>query len=432
MLTLQEITQTMSKPFNTVDWAIGSNIYEVNIRQYTPEGTFEAFGKHLPRLRDMGVEILWLMPITPISIEKRLGTLGSYYSCSSYVGINPEFGTFADFKSFMDEAHQLGFKVTIDWVANHTGWDHEWTKSDPDFYIKDAKGNFTEKNGWEDVIDLDYSNRFMRHAMINAMRFWVKEFDIDGFRCDMAHLVPLDFWVEARTACDAIKTLFWLAECEEPSYHHVYDVSYAWQWMHITEKFVKGEADVNDLYNILHGYSQYPFNALKLYFTSNHDENSWNGTEYEKYGNAAKPFAVFSATWASGIPLIYSGQELPNKKRLNFFSFDEIIWKYPTELHGFYKTLLAVHKIDAIARGETFNLPSINKDVMAFLRKYGEEVVLVIINFGGSNKIKQIVAHEWLKGTFENIFSGLEYDFKTQETFELMAFDYIIYKKVVN
>lgn len=417
----------MARPFTTVDWAIGSNIYEVNVRQYTVEGTFKAFRKHLPRLRDMGVETLWLMPITPISIEKRLGTLGSYYACSSYVGINPEFGTLNDFKELMDEAHSLGFKVIIDWVANHTGWDHEWTITNPEFYLKDSAGRFTERNGWEDVIDLDYNNRDMKDAMMNAMRFWVKEFDIDGFRCDMAHLVPLSFWTDARTACETIKPLFWLAECEEPSYHHVYDVSYAWQWMHVTERFVKGKAGITDLYNTLHDYSQYPYNALKLFFTSNHDENSWNSTEYEKYGGTAKPLAVFSCLWNNSIPLIYSGQELPNKKRLNFFTKDQIDWTYPTELHDFYKKLLSVRNTSAIAKGETFILPSSHNGVIAFFRKYEHEISLVIINLSSSSKINVLVEHDWLKGHYKNLFSGLHYDFGTNERFELMAYDYLIY-----
>ncbi len=419
----------MTRQFTTVDWATGTNIYEVNIRQYTAQGTFKAFREHLPRLAEMGVEVLWLMPITPISVKKRLGTLGSYYACSSYVGINPEFGTLNDFKDFMGEAHRLGFKVIIDWVANHTGWDHEWTESNPEFYNRDANEDFTERNGWEDVIDLDYTNREMRAAMINAMRFWVREFDIDGFRCDMAHLVPLDFWIDARTSCETIKELFWLAECEEPSYHHVYDVSYAWQWMHATEKFSKDEAAVTDLYNVLHGYSQYPFNALKLFFTSNHDENSWNGTEYEKYGDAAKPLAVFNATWNNGIPLIYSGQELPNKKRLQFFTKDEINWKTSTELHGFYKTLLALHKTNAIAKGETFILPTSHNGVIAFVRNYNNETALVIINLSNNSKINFRVEHPCIDGLFTNLFSGLQYKFKGMENFELMAYEYMIYKK---
>jgi len=418
----------MGQLFNTVKWAAGSNIYEVNIRQFTAEGTFEAFSKHLPRLKDMGVEILWLMPITPISVKGRLGTLGSYYACSSYVGINPEFGTLSDFKQLIDYAHSLDLKVIIDWVANHTGLDHEWTVSNPDFYVRDAEGNFTERNGWKDVIDLDYYNVDMREQMISSMRYWVKEFDIDGFRCDMAHLVPLNFWKAARTHCDVIKPLFWLAECEDVRYHDVYDVSYAWNWMHVTERFAKNEANTNDIYNVLHDYSNYPEHALKLFFTSNHDENSWNGTEIEKYGAAAKGFAVFTSTWRRGLPLIYSGQENPNRKRLEFFDKDEIAWKHPTGLHDFYKTLLALHKTKAVAVGETFNLPSHHPKVMSYLRRFENEVVLVILNLGGDNKIKFEVEHEWFVGEFSNVFSGLSFNFNKKETFELMAYDFVIYK----
>ena len=420
----------MAPAFSRVDWANGSNIYEVNIRQYTLEGTFAAFGMHLPRLKEMGVEILWLMPITPISIKERLGSLGSYYACSSYVNINPEFGTFDDFKRLVDQVHGLGMKIIIDWVANHTGWDHEWTINNSDFYKKDALGNFTERNGWQDVIDLDYDNHNMRQTMIRAMQFWVTEYHIDGFRSDMAHLVPLDFWIQAREQCDALKPLFWLAECEEVAYHEVYDVSYAWAFMHASEKFAKNEADINAIYNVLHSYSQYPVGAKKLFFTSNHDENSWNGTEYEKYGDAAKAFAVFTATWSNGLPLIYSGQENPNLKRLHFFDKDQINWQPQPQLHQFYKTLLRLHKTTAIANGETFNLPTNNDKVMAYLRYFNDEVLLVILNFSGEDKVKLTVEHKWLHGKFVNVFSEMQFDFNVQEHFELMGYDYLVYKKI--
>ena len=418
----------MATHFSTVDWASGANIYEVNIRQYTSEGTFAAFSKHLPRLKDMGVQILWLMPITPISEEIRQGSLGSYYACSSYTKINPEYGTLDDFKSLINEAHQLGFKIIIDWVANHTGWDHEWTKTNPDFFQKDAAGNFTERNGWHDVIDLNYDSKEMRLAMIDAMKYWIRECDIDGFRCDMAHLVVLDFWVEARTACEEIKRLFWLAECEVTEYHNVFDVSYAWDWMHVSEKFVRGNASLNDVRNVLHGYSQYPQGAQKMFFTSNHDENSWNGTEYEKYGGAAKAFAVFTSTW-NGIPLVYSGQELPNYKRLKFFDKDVIEWHEPVELHNFYNALLNLHTSKAVAEGETFILPTEHDGLMAFIRKKEDDVVLVLINFSAEERIHITVEHEWLQGSFQNIFSQLSFPFQKQESFELMACEYLVYRK---
>ena len=297
----------MLDSFKQVSWANTASIYEVNIRQYTVEGTFKAFETHLPRIKDMGVDILWFMPVTAISQTNKKGSLGSYYACSSYTKINPEFGTEQDFKQLVDAAHALGMKVIIDWVANHTGRHHEWMTQNPSWFAQDAAGNFTERNGWDDVVDLNYSNTAMRAALIDAMLYWVKHFNIDGFRCDMAHLVPLDFWMEARTKIEQTKHLYWLAECEELSYHRVFDTSYAWSWMHATHKVLNGKEGVHEVYNVLHQYAQYPKGASKLFFTSNHDENSWNGTEYEKYGVTAKAWAVFTHTW-NGQPLIYSGQ----------------------------------------------------------------------------------------------------------------------------
>ena len=416
----------MATHFNTISWANSAVIYEVNIRQYTPEGTFAAFAKHLPRLKQMGVDVLWLMPITPISFIKRQGSLGSYYACSSYTKINEEFGIINDFKSLVNAAHQLGLKVIIDWVANHTGCDHEWTKTNKDFYRLDADENFTERNGWNDVIDLNYDSAAMRNAIINAMKYWIKECDIDGFRCDMAHLVPLEFWNDARQKCDAIKPLFWLAETEQMDYHNVFDVSYAWAWMHETEKLVKGENSLNDVYNILHQYSQYPAGAKKLFFTANHDENSWTGTEYDKYGKFAKAFAVFTFTW-QGTPLIYSGQEAANKKQLAFFDKDLIAFNNNFLLQNFYTTLSSLHKLKAITDGEIFILPTQN-NAMAYLRKHNENVVLVMLNLSKQDRVKLTVNHEWLQGSFTSIFSGLQINFNKQETFELMSGDYIVLK----
>jgi glycosidase len=418
----------MANHFPTVSWVTGASMYEVNTRQYTVEGTFAAFQKHLPRLKAMGIDIIWLMPITPISVEVRQGTLGSYYACSSYDTINPEYGTLNDFKFLINEAHELGLKVIIDWVANHTGWDHHWTKEHSDWYEKDAAGNFTEENGWHDVIDLDYTKQDMRKAMIEAMQYWVKECDIDGFRCDMAHLVSLNFWNEARIACDNLKKLFWLAECENVEYHNVFDVTYAWEWMHVSEKYFQGNASLNHVFDVLHKYSQYPKGSKKLYFTTNHDENSWNGTEYEKYGNAAKAMAVLTAT-LNGMPLVYSGQESPNNKRLKFFDKDVIEWNHQLQLHDFYKTILRLHKTKAIAEGEMFNLPTQHPHIIAFLRRMDHEVVLVILNLSGEGRIKFSVEHEWLNGNFENIFSGLNYAFKRTEIFELQGYEYLVYHK---
>jgi len=417
----------MDSNFTTMQWAKDATIYEVNIRQYTPEGTFAAFQKHLPRLADMGVTILWLMPITPISDKVKKGSLGSYYACSSYTKINPEFGNENDFLNLVNAAHDLGLKVIIDWVANHTGRKHEWMDLHPEWFSRNEAGEYTERNGWDDVVDLNYNNAEMRKALIGAMQYWVRDFKIDGFRCDMAHLVPLDFWVDARKATETIKPLYFLAECEDVNYHRVFDTSYAWALMHSSEKLAKQEAGVHDIYNVLHDYAQYPEGASKLLFTSNHDENSWNGTEYEKYGSAAKAWAVFTQTW-KGIPLIYSGQELPNKKRLLFFDKDLIDWEgAQPALHDFYKTLSTLRKShSAIITGDTFNLPTDANGVMAYMRHDAKSTVLVVLNLSlDHHKIK--ISHEKLRGKFLNVFSGFTYTIENEVSFELMAGDYFVY-----
>jgi glycosidase len=319
-------------------------------------------------------------------------------------------------------------KVIIDWVANHTGANHEWMDNHPDWFTRDTAGNFIERNGWEDVVDLNYENKEMRAALIGAMQYWVRNFNIDGFRCDMAHLVPLDFWKEARTHCDIIKPLFWLAECENANYHPTFDASYAWDWMHVSEKLNQGQVGVNEVYNVLEGYVHYPSKALKLFFTSNHDENSWNGTEYEKYGIAAKPWAVFTHTW-KGLPLIYSGQELPNHQRLQFFDKDCIAWGNELALHHFYKTLSHCRKqYPALINGATYNLPTQSNRVMAYLRYDASNVLLIVLNM--SNEIQKIsFSHELLVGSFINIFSGLQFSFDKEVSFELMPGDHFLYVK---
>ena len=421
-------------PFNTVPWAHRANIYEVNVRQYTKEGTLASFAAHLPRLADMGVTVLWFMPITPIASKGRLGSLGSYYACCDYKAINEEFGTEGDFIAVVHAAHALGMKVMIDWVANHTGQDHVWTTSNPNFYMQDTQGNFTERNGWTDVIDLNYNNRDMRTVMIAAMRYWVDTFGIDGFRCDMAHLVPLDFWVAARQALDTIKPLYWLAECEDPLYFEAFDTTYAWAFMHASSSINRHEPNLTPVMEQLEWYASQGSNTQKLFFTSNHDENSWNGTEYEKYGVTAKAWAVFTATWG-GLPLVYSGQEIPNHKRLSFFEKDELEWSLQTKqgtLHDFYKVLFSLRtQNDAVALGQTQMLQTpYPHSIIGFIKKHQNNIVLVLLNISEHNRLAFEISHPLLLGTFEQIFSGLQFSFSGNEKFELQAGEYLVYQLI--
>ncbi len=423
--------------FKKVDWIHNTDVYEVNLRQYSQAGTINAFSNELTRLKEMGVSTLWFMPITPIAEKGRKGSLGSYYACSDYTSVNSEFGTLDDFKNLVKKAHDMGFKVILDWVANHTGWDHVWTKTHPAYYQFDnATNDFKIASGMDDIIELDYKNADLRKAMIDAMRFWITECDIDGFRCDLAFWVELDFWIEARTELEKTKTIFWLAEndgIENPQYYQAFDACYTWTWMHKTEDFYKTNQDLNLLNSVLQQYDSAIGDAVKLWFTSNHDENSWNGTEYEKYGEAAKALAVFSFTW-NGIPLIYSGQELPNLKRLKFFDKDVIEWNGEYKMESFYKTLLNLRKSNQALRTDDENAitirlnTNVTNKVIAFLRKNNEREVLVLLNLS-KEEVQVHLSNVQLSGTFTNVFNGFNIDFSSLKTLNMQPWAYLVYQK---
>ncbi|MFT3747925.1 MAG: alpha-amylase family glycosyl hydrolase [Agriterribacter sp.] len=420
--------------FKRVEWSYNTNIYEVNFRQYTKEGTFNAFLKELPRLKAMGVQTLWIMPIQPIAKEKMKGTMGSYYACSDYTEVNPEFGTLDDFKNFVKEAHKTGFKVILDWVANHTGWDHIWTKTNPNFYKRNIDGSFMAASGMDDIIELNYDNPKMVQAMIEAMKYWITTCDIDGFRCDLASWVELHFWQKARPELEKVKPLFWLGEfdaIENPDYMEVFDAAYAWKWMHATEDFYKRNRNAQVLKDLLQQYEKiYPPDTTGLYFTSNHDENSWNGTEFEKYGDMALALAVLSFTW-NGIPLIYSGQEMPNHKRLMFFDKDVIEWNGKYELADFYKTLLKLHsEHPALAAGSPLvqtsilTIPSDN-DILAYLRTYGKNNVLVFLNLSPYPSTIQPELN--ITTPMKELFTGESKSFINNKTVSLSQWGYKVY-----
>ena len=429
----QNIKTTMDLP---KEWKHTTNIYEVNVRQYTKEGTFKAFEKEMPRLKNMGVKTLWFMPITPIAQLNKKGSMGSPYAAADYTSINPEFGTMEDFKHMVNEAHRLGFKVIIDWVANHTGWDHVWTKTHPGFYLKDPDGSFHKASGMDDIIELDYSNKEMRLAMIDAMKFWITETDIDGFRCDLASWVEVDFWQQARPEVEKVKPLFWLGEFDEiesPDYGKVFDASYSWKWMHKSADYYKNNESIQSLKDLLIQYSQIGDSSMRAWFTTNHDENSWNGTEYEKYGDITLPMAVFSATW-NGVPLLYSGQELPNMKRLEFFEKDVIEWTKELKMADFYKTLLSLKSSNPALRGGDsavstyFVNTSANDKIFAYLRKNGKDEVLVVLNLS-KEPVKFTINDAHLSGSFRNVFDKTKRDFNNDNSFNFKVSDFAVFEK---
>ncbi len=374
-----------------VDWAKDASIYEVNIRQYTPEGTINAFREKLPKLKDLGVKILWLMPVQPIGELNRKGGLGSYYSIRDYTAVNPEFGTLEDFKMLVQEAHDMGFKVILDWVANHTAWDAVWMEEHKDWYTQNDSGKVVSPvDDWSDVADLNYDNAAMRTAMLNALKFWITETDIDGYRCDVAMMVPMDFWNRTRVALDSIKPVFMLAEAEGPEFHEkAFDMTYGWELHHIMNQVAKGLESVSVFTKYAEKQdSTYPSNALRMYFTTNHDENSWNGTIEERMGVNGKNFFVLAATFPQGMPLVYSGQEAGLNKRLAFFEKDTIAWENEALL-PFYSTILKLKKNHpALQNGKeegSFAVIAENnaEQLYAFERTKDGKTLLVALNFSG-------------------------------------------------
>lgn len=336
-----------------VEWSKNAVIYEVNLRQYTKEGTIKAFEAELPRLKEMGVDILWLMPIFPIGLENRKGSLGSYYSVQNYTAVNPEFGTMEDMQSLITKIHELGMHVILDWVANHSSWDHAWVKDHPEYYKKDSTGKMVSPFDWTDVVAFDYTNSNMRQAMENEMLFWVRDMNVDGFRADVAGEVPTDFWENARVKLDAVKPVFMLAEAEKPELlNSAFDMDYGWNQHHLMNEIAKEKIDANDMNDYFGTQDmEYPARAYKMYFITNHDENSWNGTIDERLGDAADALAVLTFT-VGDMPLIYGGQEAGLNKRLLFFERDPIDWDGYSKA-DFYKKLISLkHTQEALWNGE--------------------------------------------------------------------------------
>jgi cyclomaltodextrinase / maltogenic alpha-amylase / neopullulanase len=426
--------QTSTSTNQHVDWSYNKTIYEVNIRQSTPKGTFKAFEKHLPRLKEMGIGILWFMPIQPIGAENRKGTLGSYYSVKDYKAVNPEFGTGEELKALVDKIHKMGMYVIIDWVANHTAWDNVWMKEHPDFYTWDSLGNvITPVPDWTDVADLNYDNKELWVEMIDALKFWVEEYDIDGYRCDVAGMIPLEFWIEARKELDKIKPVFMLAEWDTPEMHKAFDMTYDWNTHKLMNAIAKGEKTAEDMLNNLNDdKNSYPRDAFRMQFTSNHDENSWNGTVFERLGESVEAFAVFSFL-IPDMPLIYTGQEAGLNKRLLFFDKDEVMWKK----HRFQKLYTQLIKLktnnSALWNGEMGGEISwINstdaKNVLSFTRVKNENKIFSIFNF--SNKEVEITLDsKTISGTYKNYFTGKIDTFSDKETIKLHPWEYHVYVK---
>lgn len=414
-------------------WIMQGNIYEVNVRQYTPEGTFNAFAKHLDRLKEMGVQTLWFMPINPISVKDRKGVMGSYYAIADYTAVNAEFGTLDDWKNLVKQAHERGMKVIIDWVPNHSGADHPWLISNIDFYERDSSGKPLSPFDWTDVRKLSYKNNpVLIDSMTAAMKYWITETGIDGFRVDVAGDVDRSFYEKAIPELKKQKNIFLLAEAEKPWLHEVgFDATYGWSAFHMMKRIAKGERKALALDSIIVlADTAFAKNALKLYFTSNHDENSWNKADYQTMPGAVHaPFAVLTQTLGEGISLIYSGQEEPVLDSISFFYKDAIEFgKY--QRASFYKTLLELRKRnEAMSANASFTRLNTGNDdnIYAFLRQQNGKKVLVLTNLSAATQTFKI-GNASIAGEAINIFDNSAKNITSGESMQLPAWGYAVYE----
>lgn len=448
-----ETTETAALPPVSNAMMENAVIYEANIRNYSPEGTFNAFTKDIPKLQQLGVKILWVMPIYPISMTRRKATadksieditdpaekkkyLGSWYAISDYTAINPDLGTEADFKKLVETAHAHGMYVILDWVANHTGWDHKWIKEHPEYYQHNAKGEVTdplnpetgEPWGWTDVAHLEYTNKKVYQPMLNEMKYWVEKQNIDGFRCDVADNVPTDFWNFAIPKLKEIKPLFMLMESEKDYLlKGQFDMGYGFEAHHVMNDIAQGKKTVADWdATMKHLSEKFEKDDIMMNLTSSHDENAWNGSEYERMGDAAEAFAALTYCMP-GMPLIYTGQEYDNKKRLKFFEQDPIE-KNVGKMFAVYETLGKLKNTDTALNGGkkpasyTRLKTSDDKSVLAFEREKDGKQLYYIANLSK----KPLTFTAPVEGTYTNYMDGKKLTFTKGQQWQAKPWEYWI------
>jgi glycosidase len=420
-------------------------IYEANIRQYSPEGTFNAFTKDIPKLKKLGIKILWLMPINEIGIKNRKAKidlsvdditdsiekqkyLGNPYSVKNYRSINPDFGTKADLLKLIKTAHKNGIYIILDWVANRTAWDHAWITQHPEYYTHDKEGNIMSPYGWKDVAELDYNNPNLRKAMFDEMKYWLTTYNIDGFRCDLAAEIPTDFWENTRAELNKIKPIFMLMQAQKPKLMvNAFDMQYGWESHYIFNEIVKGEKTAKDFDNLMKkNDSLYQKDDINMNFTSNHDENFWNGTEYERLGNATETFAAITYVMP-GMPLIYSGQEYDSNKRLPLYEKDTIPYTVGNMMSIYEKLGKLKTENEALNGGKnpaSYNrlLTSNDVDILAFEREKNDKKVIFIGNLSKTNKSFTVP----IEGVFTDYMLGTKNEFVKNQKMNFNPWEYKI------
>ncbi len=418
-------------PYDNPAWSKDAVLYELNVRQFSDEGTFNAVESRVDELAALGVDVIWFMPIHPIGEVNRKGPLGSYYSIKDFRDVNPEFGTIDDFKSLVDRIHKAGMYVMMDWVPNHSSWDNHLAEEHPDWYVTDSAGNFVSPYDWTDVIQFDWSSVGLQEYMMDALLYWVEDIGVDGFRVDHPHVTPADFWLKARLKMEKVKPVLMLAENEDrvEFFDNGYDMNYSWELHHLMNQVAQGEAEAADLNKtLMKDFERFPDYAYRLRFLTNHDENSWAGTIEERMGDAQEAFAVFMYT-IPGVPLIYNGQEAGLNKRLKFFERDPIEWN-GSYLREFYTSLNTLKEDNpALYNGKyggDFTSLGVtgDEDVYAYSRTRDDNRVVSIINF--DDEPAEFVVSANIAGDYIDYFSGDTVSISGEGVFVLDGWGYVV------
>ncbi len=415
------------------EWVRDAVIYEVYLRSFSHQGSFRVLEQRLPELKDLGVNVIWLMPIHPVGDLNRKGTLGSPYAVQDYYGINPEYGTLDDFRSLVKSVHAIGMRIIIDLVAEHAAWDSRLVMEHPEWFVKNDEGAITSPNPiWSDVAELNYGHHELRKYMIEMMKYWVRDIGVDGFRCDAAKNVPVSFWEHARTELDKIKPVMMLAESALPEHHFdAFDVTYSWDVYDALSDVIDRTTDATVFNDILTlEYYRFPKGSLKLRFNTNHDENAWDAPAVAKFSpKGARTTAVLSFTYP-GVPLIYNGEEAGNDKKLSLFEKVDIDWTKNLEFRAFYQVLAELRSSHgALRRGEY--VPVINSGggkVLSFVRRLGDDQVLVVLNLSRDQRSCEVAIPMFKTNNFMEYFTRTPVSSSNGRLFlEMKSLDYRVF-----
>jgi glycosidase len=359
-------------------------IYEVFVRNFTPEGTFQAIIPRLDELKTLGVNTLWLMPIHPVGEARRKGTYGSPYSIKDFYDVNPEFGSKEDFRALVNACHERGLYLIIDLVANHSSFDNAWITENPDWYVKNEAGEIVPPDpDWTDVADLNYDNPAVPAEMSKVMEYWVKEFDIDGYRCDVAYMVPHAFWKSSISNLRNIKPLIMLAEGAGTELHEAgFDYTYGWEIYHQLKKIYDGSSARTFAEIALNETAKVPFGNKIMRFTTNHDETSWDDVPVNLFKSREGSLAAFAASsMLPCVPMIYNGQEVGHPEKMNLFEKSQISWGANGFMRKAYIQMLNIYKNEPALRGDEVQFFDLgNDDIIAFQRGSGENALLILVN----------------------------------------------------